>query len=323
MAKEGMTLSGIRRKIILNTLIIILVLTAVSFVIFIWTANTLVDTTMKNSLAPFARTAAKSVESNLHLLTDRLDLVAQNEIFRSLSRARIQDVLDHTFSGIEFKWLAVYTPDGKLFTGTPGSPDGITGMKLYNLMLETKNAVIGDTQKSAAGFEITIGKPVMAGENIHLILVGSYKYDVLSDVLSNIQIGQNCTALIVSDEGTIVAHKDHELITLSGFDVYGSGGEMAGLVNKALTFATGSTTLERGGEAYIMAYAPVRGVNWSLILAVPKAEFMNIAEYAIYINSGVVLLLIAVSLADYPRYSGKISRTLKRHHPHQRPRGGI
>ena len=306
-----MNLSGIRRKIILNNLVIVLVLTAVTSAIFIWTANTLVDTTMKNSLAPFARTAAKGVESNLHLLADRIDLVAQNEVFKSLSAGRIQSVLDYTFSGIEFTWLAAYTPDGRLFTGTEGSPADISGMKMYRLMLETKNAVIGDTRKNGAVYEIAVGKPIMAGESIHLILVGSYKYDVLSDVIGNIQIGQNCTALIVSDEGVIVAHKDPGKITLSGFDVYGSDGEMADLVGKALTFATGSSILKRGGEEYITAYSPVRGVNWSLILAVPKAEFMNIAEYAMYVNFGVVLLLIAISLLIIVAFSGRISKTLK------------
>jgi methyl-accepting chemotaxis protein len=306
-------LSGIRRKIILNTLVIILVLTAVTSAIFIWTANTLVDTTMKNSLAPFARTAAKSVESNLHLLTDRLDLVAQNEVFRSYSPERIQGVLDHTFSGIEFTWLAAYTPEGRLFTGTAGSPRSISDMKLYGLIQETKNAVIGDTRKSDAGYEIAIGKPILADESIHLILVGSYKYDVLNDILGHIQIGQNCTAMVVSDGGVIVAHKDFDKIThrADSDEAYSGNAEMLGLIDTALTFATGSTILSHSGEDFITAYAPVRGANWSLILSVPKSEFMATARSAIYLNFAVVLLLIAVSLLIILGYSGKISKTLK------------
>lgn len=304
-------MSGIRKKIILNTLIIVLLIAAVALSIFGWTAGTLVDSTLKNSLAPFARTAAKSVESNLHLLTDRIALVAQNDVFLGDNPTPMQAVVNHTYSGIEFTWLGVYTPEGRLFTGTNGCPGSIAGTKMFDLMVETQNAVISDTAKGGSGYEIAIGKPVLKDGAVHLFLVGSYKYDVLNDILSNIQIGQNCTAMIVSEEGTIVAHKDTSQITLSGFDIYGREGEIGALIAKALNFATGSEIINRNGEAYITAFAPVRGVNWFLIIAVPKSEFMQTAQYAMFLSFGVVLLLIAVSLFIILAYSGKISKSLR------------
>ena len=314
MKSKGIRTRGIRKKIIINTLSIVLILTVVTSVVLIITANSLVDAALKQTLAPFARTAAKSVESNLHLMADRFDLVAQHSVFNgpSLSTQAVKGILEQIYSGIEFTWLGVYKPDGSLFTGIGDAPGSIANMKMYQLMKETNNIVISDTVKTNDGFEVSVGKPILNDEGIYLILAGSYKYDVLNDILDNIQIGQNENALIVNSDGVLVAHKYLDKITLptDSEAVFGGDAEMSGLMQKVLTGVTGAEIVSIGGVESAAAFAPIRGANWYLVITVPKSEFMGTAVAAIEFSVVLMLCLIAVSLLIVIRFSGKISKAL-------------
>ena len=58
-----------------------------------------------------------------------------------------------------------------------------------------------------------LGKPISDKEGELLYyLVGSYKYDVLNDVLNSINISANGEAFIVNTDGLVMGHRDKELI---------------------------------------------------------------------------------------------------------------
>ena len=61
-----------------------------------------------------------------------------------------------------------------------------------------------DVDSAGGELELAMGIPVMSGEELHYYLVGSYKYDVLNDVLSNINLSANGEAYIVNWEGEIM-----------------------------------------------------------------------------------------------------------------------
>lgn len=62
--------------------------------------------------------------------------------------------------------------------------------------------------------------------DILFYLIGSYKYDMLNDVLSNINIGGRGIAYIVDGEGNIIADKNMADMEQARnlYEMYGSGG---------------------------------------------------------------------------------------------------
>ena len=60
--------------------------------------------------------------------------------------------------------------------------------------------------------QLAVGIPLKAEEDTVYYLVGSYKYDILNDVLSNMNLGEEGAAYIVNEEGQIVGDKDMENI---------------------------------------------------------------------------------------------------------------
>lgn len=207
---------GIQRKILLNTTVILLVLSLVLVGTMTYFMNSLTSNILLDTLQPMAKTAAKSVEGNLHMMADRLFLIRDNPVFQDEEATKQQqlEALEHVKGGIEFVWLGLYGPDGKLLTGSDGSPESLEGRALLTSMTETANLVIDDTVVGNQGLEFAVGTPVLDGEGaIRSFIVGSYKYDVLNDVLSNINIGSNGTAFIINGDGLLMAHRDVKLVT--------------------------------------------------------------------------------------------------------------
>lgn len=309
-------MGGIKRKIITNTILITVILAITTTAILAITTNKLINTTLMETLTPFAQTASKSIESNLHIMADRIFLIADNAVFtdETATQQDKQQALDHAASGIEFTWLALYTPDGRLYTGSKNSPRQITDQSLFQQMKETQNLVIDDTKAADQGLEIAVGKPLLSGDNIVYYLVGSYKYDLLNDIISNIHIGYSGHAYIINQNGQIMAHQNTDIVKeqRNVADLYQSDQDLLELTEKMNQGLLGSTSISIDGKETLFAYAPVRGTNWYLAITVPKSEFMGIANFAMFFNVGTVALLLILSFIYIARFSGRISQALGR-----------
>ena len=73
-----MNLKGIRQKIILNTLIVTIIISAVTTIVLSISAMSLTNVTLEETLVPFAKTASKSIESNLHIMAYRIFMIGEN-----------------------------------------------------------------------------------------------------------------------------------------------------------------------------------------------------------------------------------------------------
>jgi len=211
--KRGDRQAGsIRKKIILHTIVLLLVVSFVVVGVMSYFMTDLTNTILLDTLQPMAKSASQSIENNLHLMADRIFMIADDAVFsdETATVEAKQEALDDAKSGIEFVWLALYNSDGSLYTGSEGSPASIAGGNLYQSMEETANLVIDDTEVSGDELQIVIGTPVMQNDQTAYYLVGSYKYDVLNDVLSNINVGATGTAFIINEDGTFMAHQDTE-----------------------------------------------------------------------------------------------------------------
>lgn len=307
-------MKGIQRKIILNTTVITLILALVTSAVLFVASGRLVGGTLTETLGPFAQIASRTVESNLHLMADRILLLSENEQLTSpeTTKAQLKDKLDYMASGIEFVWLSLYTPDGKLYTGYGNGPAEITGGRLYTLMTETGNLVVDDTAVTDQGLEIAVGAPVYIDSEVAYYLVGSYRYDLLNDVLGSIHIGHSGYALVVGEDGRILAHQDKEVVSeRQTIDSLFAGDDaLLSLFERVQAGIVGAESVRIDGRDTYVAYSPVRGANWSLAILVPSSDFMGIANLAVGANMLVVILLLVLALVITARYSGRISRSL-------------
>ena len=141
--------------------------------------------------------------------------------------------------------------------------------------------------------QLLVGNPLLNEEGEpQVYLVGSYKYDMLNDVLSNINIGAGGIACIVEAEGEIVANKDVSAMEQQEniYELYGSHKNNQ-IFDSMLDSQTGSCSAFFGVQQYFIAYSPVAGTNWTLMIAAPGNDFLGILMWAILISVAIVVAL--------------------------------
>lgn len=300
--------SSITTRILVMSLLVLIITVGSVLSVMTYFMNSLTNSIMLDILQPMAKTAAQSIEGNLHMMADRFFMIRDNSIIASKDSTieEKQAVLDMTQSGIEFVWLGLYNADGTLLTGSDGSPRSISGRKLYSMMLETDNQVIENTSVGSSGLELVMGIPVHLGTGEETYtgyyLAGSYKYDVLGDVLSNINIGANGMAFIIDEGGTLVAHNNlgkvysQEHISNS----LGDTAEAQELISLMETRQIGSATVNSSSGQLYVSYAPIRGTLWSFGIEAPRSDFIGAFRQAIYISLiiAVMVFIIAALIFD-------------------------
>jgi signal transduction histidine kinase/CheY-like chemotaxis protein/HAMP domain-containing protein len=296
---------SITLKILSITLISVIALAAGLMWLMAFFMNSLADTILLNIMQPVAKTAAKSIEANMHMMADRFLMIRGDSILSSAGASAHDKlgVLSGMMSRIEFVWLGLYEADGYLLTGSDECPRSILGTNLHSLILETENLVIEDTSVGYSGLEIVMGVPVYdssddgSGERQAAnYLVGSYRYDVLSDVVSNINIGSSGGAFIINQNGEIMAHRDlgkvysMEAITAS----LGDSRETQRVIQLMKEGQTGSAQISVTPDGEFISYSPIRGTRWSIGIVAPRSDFTDAVEDAIF--TSILMTLAALVL---------------------------
>ena len=162
-------------------------------------------------------------------------------------------------SGIEFISLSLYTPDGKLYTSYgDGTPD-ISQREIYQYMKETGGLVVDDTSVNGGNLQVAIGTPVTDADGaVTYYLVGNYKYDVLNDVVSNINIGYTGRAFMFNQDGVLMAHSDAEKVRSQEnvYTTYSGGDKLQSLFDRALTGEIGASRVRIDGKGQLHDVCP-------------------------------------------------------------------
>lgn len=302
---------SIKGKIMFCTSIAILALVIVCSSIMTASMKSLTRTILLDTLSPMARQASKTVEGNLHLLADRMMSMAADQ--------RLADpagdwttVMQDARNQYELYSIGLYNLEGQLTAEDGGAASSVSSSELFSLLRQTDNLVIGDPEVTGGQLSIPVGTPVKRGGETDAYLIGYYKYDALSDVLSMVDAGKTGMVLILNQNGKIVGHVESEMVK-SNLNILDLDGEESRFIyERMLSGETGAVEGRVNGEMAFIAFAPVRGTRWSLAVEVPQADYMYIANRAILGTTVAALVMILCSLALINQQTGRISKALGR-----------
>ena len=124
----------------------------------------------------------------------------------------------------------------------------------------------------------------------------------ISTIVGEFVVGQTGGPFIVSREtGNTVAHNEYERVQ-KGENVASVAKtnkdfvELAANVAKAVNGETGTAVYNYMGQTYLMAYAPMDSINWSVVIRAPLAEFTDEIVLMLQIMIVVAVILIAVGV---------------------------
>ncbi len=252
---------------------------------------------LHDNLQITARISAQNISSNIHLLLDRMDSMAQKPEWSdiNMSAAEMQQLIDQCEERVEFVWIAAYDTAGAKLYGDSLAPTSIMGKDYYDYLVRTQNLTVGSPVHQDGLWQLEVGIPIVnEGGDLLFYLVGSYKYDLLNDVLSNINIGGKGIAYIVDGEGTIIADKniaDMDKVR-NLYELYGSGVNRR-VFDAMLDFRTNSKSVYLKGVHHYMAYSPIAGTNWTLLIAAPGADFLGTLIWSVALS---ILIIIGLQI---------------------------
>lgn len=265
------------------------------------------DHTMLNTMEPMVKIASQNVSSNLHLLTERMYQLSESGEIREMIASGVEDAgmeafLEGEANKVEFVWIGIYHTDGSKYTGYGNAPADVSDRKYFKFLEETGNIVIGEPALQDDIVQLAVGIPLKAEEDTVYYLVGSYKYDILNDVLSNMNLGETGAAYIVNEEGQIIGDKDMENI-VKGVNVYEMypDSKSRDMYEKVIGGETGSQKISLHNTPHYVAYSPVPGTLWSLVIDVPVREFKTRSVTAAVLGTVLAVAVLIIGLGMIAR----------------------
>lgn len=301
--KEGSIKTKIIRYVMVVSIVIVCLIT--SFMVAASFNTT--DHTMLNTMEPMVKIASQNVSSNLHLLTERMYQLSESGEIREMIASGVEDAgmeafLEGEANKVEFVWIGIYHTDGSKYTGYGNAPADVSDRKYFKFLEETGNIVIGEPALQDDIVQLAVGIPLKAEEDTVYYLVGSYKYDILNDVLSNMNLGEEGAAYIVNEEGQIVGDKDMENIVkrASVYEMYPDS-KSRDMYEKVIGGETGSQKISLHNTPHYVAYSPVPGTLWSLVIDVPVREFKTRSVTAAVLGTVLAVAVLIIGLGMIAR----------------------
>ena len=315
---------SLNRRILRNTTLNILILVTVCCVIMALSMQSLANSILLDSLQPLARQSAKTVESNIRMLAERMMMLADD------SRMNILDiggnvtesghdgntaedgweaVLTEAAEIYEFHTIALYDLNGRLIQGIDGAPESPDD-DFFAMLKETDNLTTYNSTIFQDNLGITMGIPVKENGETAFYLVGVYKYDMLNDVLSSINIGKNGMAYMVNREGIVTGHPDQSKVQAKSTLMQLSGGKEEA-IKSVTTGETGSTEFDIDGQQMLVAFSPIHGTQWALVIQVPKSDYNNLINGAMIVAGICTLVVLFLSILVILRMARSISKPVK------------
>ncbi len=305
---------SLNKRILRNTLLNILVLVVVCCGIMALALQSLANNILLDSLQPMARQSAKTVEANIHMLADRMmTLASDTRLAASASQPAEESraaALTEAAEIYEFYTIALYDLDGRLIQGIDGAPESLESAFL-SLLRETDNLTTDSSTLYQGKLGITMAMPVKEEGETALYLMGVYKYDTLNDVISSINLGRSGMAYMVNQEGLVTGHPDQS-IALEGSSLAQLSDGNQEAVQRVTTGETGATEFPIGGEQMLVAFSPIRGTQWSLVIQIPKSDYNHLINGAMLVAILATLAVLILSILLVLRLARSISHPVKR-----------
>ncbi len=307
-------------RILKSTILNILILVIVCCGIMALSLQYLATNILLDSLQPMARQSAKTVEANMHMLADRMMALAGNARMQSVmldnnvvdattTRKNRAELLTETAEIYELHTIALYNLDGQLVQGIDGAPQSLEE-DFFALLRETDNFTTSSSTIFQEKLGITMGMPVKENGETALYVVGVYKYDTLNDVISSINLGRHSTAYMVDRNGIITGHPDQSLVLAKNM-LSQLGGENPEILNRITAGETGAAEFPIDGKHILVAFSPIRGTQWSLVLHIPESDYSHMINGAVFVAIAFTFIVLIFSILLVLHLARSISRPIK------------
>ena len=254
---------------------------------------------MKDSVNSNAQAYTESVSRAIEIFKIKAEAVATNDSITdmSLSMEKRREVLASLSSKFGFIDISVSDENGKTYNNTD-----LSDREYF------KHAINGETYVSSPVVRKTDSSVILfAAAKINNntgyngIIYAALANDIFSQMVDSITIGKTGYGYILDKTGTVIAHKDRELVTnftnfISASESDSSVKELAEVHKEMITGATGEKVYEYNNAKKFTSYRPIPGTDgWSLGVTVDVSDMMSDFYKSIIIMVIISAVFIIIS----------------------------
>ncbi len=289
-------LKSLKMKMLAFIIAIILGLTVTNMVISITVSYKGITDVVKNDLESTGKLVNSLVVQNLNQMKLSIEASSQGGSLKSINSRVVTEYLSNQCKLYGYKELEVISMDGTVTRSASGENIG----EKYEVTGYLEKALNGETSISTTEYDnnkelvIRVAAPYEYG-----VLLGTYDGSILSDLISDLRIGESGNAFIIDNTGTMIANISPELVLnrqnfveLAKSDKsYTSIGRM---FQTMLGGKAGIGNYVYNGDNRFCFYSPVTGSDgWALGVAASVKE-TTVSIYLVVFAMGVFAIVSIV-----------------------------
>lgn len=315
----GMKLRSIRKRIVVTFgLSIFCILTVLGFFVYREVSNTILPLT-ENMITQTSDARSSEVSQWMEGTINEITALSKQAEIKSGDVEIIKPYLHNWNSNLsehmETFWFADL--DGNLYAGH-GGESNIMGREDFTAIIDggediyMSNVMVG----AVTGIPIfTVAVPVKNDNNqVVGVFAGAIGIDKLSDISSNIRMGNHGVGIIIGGDGLVIAHPREEVrLNLNVFESDES--EKQGLQQLGDQIqATGSgaeTYVDEKGDTNFLIYSKVENSpDWTLGIIVPVDQIIGESDNVLKTIILLTSIIIIITLGVFYIISGTIAKPI-------------
>ncbi len=298
----------IKKHFIIMVLSAIATITIISSLLFYFSTNS----QMKEEVSALATAYSQGVESKMQIYKNEIIVAASVSEITSLDTAGQEALFTSLAERGGFHYIALADADGKTTRGTD-----ISTTDYFQKAMEGKTYMSSPVKDEADGsVMIMLATPVNNSTGYEGVLYASLPYDLFSEIVSNIKIGDGGYAFIVDSTGVTVGHPDKTVVenmvnyieeakTDSNYKL------AANAISHMIIGETGTAHTEYNGVRRLVGYTSLDGEEgWSIAVTIPIKQIMSSVYRTLVICIALSILLTAISIYVAGRISHSITQPI-------------
>lgn len=311
-------LKSIKTKLILFFGVLLLIICTGLGIVAYMASTSALSSNINESLTQMAMEAGKVVEGGMETQFNALEALAESDWIKSdsLSMNEKLELLKNEVKRSGHINMFIADLNGNL-RNTKGESTNISDREYFIKALSGEKAVSDPIISKIDNSVILVyAVPIKVNDVVNGILAVTRDGNVLSDFTNDIKFGKNGSAFMINNKGTMIAHKDKNLVIEmdNNFENVKKDPELKNLValeKQMIEGKEGVGEYRYKGVTKYMGFSPVQGTTWSLAITSPKSEIMvEVNSLAVTIVI-VSILFLAISLVITLLISKSISKPIK------------
>lgn len=237
---------------------------------------------INESISQMTRQAAKIIESRVDSVFNALEALAEIDFIKSdnLTLDEKLELLKNEVKRSGHLWMVIIDMEGNGKT-TEGAIVNIADMDYFQKAKSGERGISDPTSSKVTNDLITAyAVPIKDGDRVKGVLVAISDGNTFSEIVSDIKFGKSSEALILNNNGTVIANKNKNLVInmYNAFEEVKNDPNLKQLVElqrKMIERNDGVGEYTHEGITKYMGFTPIPGTSWSVAITAPKSEIMS------------------------------------------------